>query len=130
MTLWRRRAGMLGVRRFWTLALRLGALALALILCHVPLPAQKRVSLAELGKRNNPDFVSAYAGQKVIVRGVVARRAFHFEGYALLAIQDAERGAVLKLSQPETFLDGLKPGDEVETQGTVGLQYGMPVVLP
>jgi len=102
---------------------------LCLALCLAPAFAQKRISLAELCKRNNTDFAPLYAGQKVTIHGVVSMPAFHFPGYALLPIQDATNGAVLKLSEGTKWTDQ-RPGDEIEAEGTVGMQAGMPVLEP
>ena len=107
-----------------------GVLGVILALSQSPICAQKRLSLAELGKRNTADSSPYYAGQKVVIRGVVSAQAFHFPDYALLGIQDDRDGAVLKLPLPENFLDALHPGEEVEAQGTVGVQFGMAVVQP
>src|ERR1051326_3913114 len=78
--------------RLYRLALRLGVPALALTLCQGTVSAQRRISLAEFGRRNTSDFAPAYNGQKVSIRGVVSRRAYRLDGYALLAIQDADHG--------------------------------------
>jgi CheY-like chemotaxis protein len=56
--------------------------------------------------------------------------AFRFPDYALLPIQDASNGAVLRLALSDPFVNALRPGDEVEAQGTVGMQFGMTVVQP
>ena len=69
--------------RFW----RSGALLCA---------RQVRISLSQLGFRTSPDFSATYAGQKVIVGGVVSTPAFHFSAYSTLAIQDGRNGGVLK----------------------------------
>src|SRR5258708_671811 len=103
-------------------------LGVILTLSHGSLLAQKRISLAELGKRNTADFAPINLGQKVVARGVVSAPAFHFPQYAFIAIQDGGYGAVLKLSLPDTFLDGLHPGDEVEAHGAIGTQFGMTVL--
>jgi GAF domain-containing protein/CheY-like chemotaxis protein len=96
----------------------------------ISLPGQNRISLSQLGFRKAPEFSSTYAGQKVIVRGVVSAPAFHFSAYSTLAIQDARNGGVLKLPLPDSSLDRYRPGEEIEAQGTVVMQYGMTMVEP
>src|SRR5689334_23656125 len=109
---------------------RIALVGVYLALNHVPLHAQKRLSLAELGARNSTDFSPTYLGQRVTVRGIVSAPAFHFPDYAMVAIQDENRGAILKFTSPQASLDSLRPGDDVEAQGIVGMQFGMTVVQP
>ena len=109
---------------------RIALMGVYLALNHVPLHAQKRLSLAELGARNSTDFSPTYLGQRVTVRGIVSAPAFHFPDYAMVAIQDESRGAILKFTSPQASLDSLRPGDDVEAQGIVGMQFGMTVVQP
>jgi GAF domain-containing protein len=101
---------------------------LVLGIAALPLPAQKRITLYELAKRNNSDYAPVYKGQKVIVHGVVSMPPFKFLDYALVSIQDASNGGVLRLGTSDSHLNGLRAGDEVEAQGTVGTQFGMTVV--
>ena len=77
-----------------------------------------------------PIIPRLYAGQKVSVRGVVSAPAFHFQEYTMLAIQDGHNGGVLKVPMTDTSLDRYRPGDEMEAEGTVGVQYGMTVLEP
>jgi CheY-like chemotaxis protein len=112
--------------RRWRGAVLGVCLALA---CH-PLRSQTRISLAQLGFRSGPDFTATYGGQKVIVRGVVSSPACHFAEYNTLAIQDSHNGGVLKLPQADNSLDRYHPGEEIEAQGMVVLQYGMTMVAP
>src|ERR1035437_9074388 len=72
--------------------------------CH-PASAQIRISLAQLGFRSGPDYAATYAGQRVIVGGVVAAPACHFGEYSTLPIQDHHNGGVLKLPVPDASLD-------------------------
>jgi len=97
--------------------------------CH-PVSAQTRISLAQLGFRSGPDYAATYAGQKVTVRGVVSAPACHFAEYSTLAIEDGHNGGVLKLPQPDASLDRYHPGEEIEAQGTVVMQYGMTMLAP
>jgi len=97
--------------------------------CH-PVSAQTRISLAQLGFRSGPDYAATYAGQKVIVRGVVSAPACHFAEYSTLAIEDSHNGGVLKLPMPDASLDRYHPGEEIEAQGTVVMQYGMTMLAP
>jgi GAF domain-containing protein/CheY-like chemotaxis protein len=109
---------------------RLVAPLLALILCPLHLTAQKRISLGELAKRNTTDFAPVCNGQKVTVRGVVSMPAFRFPDYALLPIQDPANGGLLRLALSDSFLNAFQAGDDVEAQGTVGMQAGLTVVQP
>jgi len=110
---------------------RRGAIVIiALWFCHSPLVAQKRLSLTDLAKRNAGDSAPVYLRQEVIVRGVISAPVFHVLDYLLLAIQDERSGGILKMPQPDTIFNGLRPGDDVEVQGTVAMQYGLPVVVP
>ena len=105
-------------------------LGLFLALTCIPLSAQTRISLAQLGFRTGPDYIATYAGQRVIVRGVVSAPAFHFSAYSALAIQDEHNGGVLKLPVPDSSLDRYHPGDQIEVQGTVVMQFGMTMLAP
>src|SRR5690242_4138356 len=105
-------------------------LSVVLTLNASPLCAQRRLTLAELGNRNSADSSPTYLGQRVLIRGIVSAPAFHFPEYAMVALQDDSRGAILKLALPQNFLDSLRPGDDVEAQGIVGMQFGMTVVQP
>jgi CheY-like chemotaxis protein len=105
-------------------------LGLILALAWLPVRAQTRVSLAQLGFRKAPDYASPYAGQKVIVRGVVSVPARRFAEYTTLSIQDGHNGGLLKVALPDTSLDRYHPGEELEARGTVIMQYGMTMVVP
>src|SRR5664279_4627178 len=97
--------------------------------CH-PVSAQTRISLAQLGFRSGPDYAATYAGQKVTVRGVVSSHAYHFAEYSTLAIQDRHNGGVLRLPAADASLDHYHPGEEIEAEGTVVVQYGMTMLAP
>jgi GAF domain-containing protein/CheY-like chemotaxis protein len=105
-------------------------LGVCLVLACHPLLAQTRISLTQLGLRSGPDYAATYAGQTVIVRGVVSARAFHFAEYSTLAIQDGHNGGVLKLPLADASLDRFHPGEEIEAQGTVVMLYGMTMLAP
>jgi GAF domain-containing protein/CheY-like chemotaxis protein len=92
--------------------------------------AQTRISLAQLGSRRAPDYASVHDGQKVIVRGVVSVPARHFAEYTTLSIQDSRYGGLLKVPLPHTWLDRYQPGEELEAEGTVIMQYGMTMLVP
>ena len=92
--------------------------------------AAVRISLAQLGIRVGPNYSAVYEGQRVVVHGLVSAAAFHFLDYSMLAIQDGHNGGVLKLPLSNTALNRFHPGDELEAQGTVKVQYGMTVVEP
>ena len=86
-------------------------LGLLLALAWLPLRAQTRISLAQLGFRTAPDYASVHDGQNVIVRGVVSVLARHFAEYTTLSIQDSHYGGVLKVPLPDTWLDRYRPGE-------------------
>jgi hypothetical protein len=105
-------------------------LGLLLALAWSPLRAQTRISLAQLGLRKAPDYASVHDGQKVIVRGVVSVPARRFAEYTTLSIQDTHHGGLLKVPLPDTWLDRYRPGEELEAEGTVIMQYGMTMLVP
>jgi CheY-like chemotaxis protein len=88
------------------------------------------LSLEEVNARRPPSYAPLHENQNVTVRGVVAAPAFHFPTYAVLAIQDAGRGAVLNLKDEGRELDAYRPGDEIEADGQVILQAGMATISP
>src|ERR1700674_2511043 len=114
-----------------TNGLRRGAcfLALGAALC-LPGLAQLRLPLEQLGARKPPSFTPAYAGQTVVVRGVVSARAFHFPDYNLLAFEDSRGGAVIEVPSDSRSVNGYQAGDEIEVQGTVSARAGMVTILP
>src|ERR1035438_2777916 len=114
------------MRRRW----RAAALGVCLALACDPLWAQTRITLSQLGSRMGPDYSATYAGQKVIVRGVVSASAFHFVEYTTLSIQEGNNGGVLKVARPDSSLDRYLPGEELEVVGTVVMLYGMTAVAP
>jgi CheY-like chemotaxis protein len=101
-----------------------------LALAWLPLRAQTRISLAQLGLRKTPDYASVHDGQKVTVRGVVSVPARHFAEYTTLSIQDSHHGGLLKVPLPDSWLDRYEPGEELEAEGTVIMQYGMTMLVP
>src|ERR1035441_1086076 len=105
-------------------------LGLQLALAGLPGRAQTRISLTQLGFRKAPDYTADRAGQKVIVRGVVSATARHFAEYTTLSIQEGDHGGILKVPLPDTSLDRYHPGEELEAQGTVVMQYGMTMLVP
>src|ERR1035441_10444673 len=107
---------------------RCAVLGVCLALASHPLRAQTRITLSQLGFRKGPDYSATYAGQRVIVHGVVSAPAFHFADYSTLAIQDGRNGGVLKVARPDASLDRYHPGEELEAEGTVVMQYGMTTV--
>lgn len=89
------------------------------------------LSLEEVGRRRPPDLAALHLDEKVIVRGVVNTSVYRFPEYSLLAIQDARGGAVaIKAAVPDTRLDALQPGYEIEVEGTVAMIAGTVVVAP
>ena len=112
------------------------ALAVATVfatLLPFPAAAQKRLTLEEVSARKPPDYSPVHSGETVTVRGVVSAPAYHFPGYALLAIDDGRFGAVVaapEAPQPDTRLDGLHPGEEIEVAGTVSSIAGAVTIQP
>ena len=106
---------------------RLGT-ALAALACFQAF-SQTRLSLEEMGARGaQPDYLPAHRGERVVVRGVVSARAFHFPEYTLLAIQAAVGGGALRAGKGDLKLDAFVPGDDVEAEGVVDGLAGMPVL--
>jgi len=106
------------------------ALGAVLLLSHFPALAQKRISLTELNRRDAADYSPVHIGQPVIVSGVMSAPAFHVLDYMMVAIQDEHYGGVLKLPSGNSALEAMHPGDEIEVQGKVAMQYGLAVVEP
>jgi GAF domain-containing protein/CheY-like chemotaxis protein len=103
------------------------------VLLSFPAAAQKRLTLEEVSARHPPDYSPAHGGETVTVRGVVSAPAYHFPGYAVVAIDDGRFGAVvatLQAPQPDTRLDALHPGEEIEVVGTVSSIAGAVTIQP
>jgi GAF domain-containing protein/CheY-like chemotaxis protein len=102
-------------------------------LLSLPAAAQKQLTLEEVGARKPPEYSPAHGGETVTVRGVVSAPAYHFPGYTLVAISDGRFGAAiaaLQEPQPDTRLDGLHPGEEIEVVGTVSSIAGGVTIQP
>jgi GAF domain-containing protein/CheY-like chemotaxis protein len=99
-------------------------------LLPICLSAQAKLTLEQLNSRTAPNYSAVYAGQKVVVQGVVSAPAIHFPDYSYLAIDDGTGGAIIYLPAPQTQLDDRRPGDEIRVQGTVNLHFGTVTVLP
>jgi len=109
------------------------AAAVFAALLSFPAVAQKQLTLEEVSARKPPDYSTAHGGETVTVRGVVSAPAYHFPGYDLLAIDDGRFGAVvaeLQAPQPNTRLDALHPGEEIEVVGTVSSVAGAVTIQP
>ncbi|HEY2018136.1 MAG TPA: GAF domain-containing protein, partial [Bryobacteraceae bacterium] len=105
------------------------ALALVIALGCLPVSAQTRLSLQEVGLRDaSADFLPVHHRQKVSVAGTVNSVAFHFPGYSLLAIDDGKFGAVLQLNGTDLHGEAFRPGDRVEAVGTVEALFGAVVI--
>ena len=116
-----------GLRRVRVVAAAFAALV------SLPAAAQKPLSLEEVSARKPPDYAPAHSGEAVIVRGVVSASAYHFPGYTLVPIDDGRFGAVIasvQAPQPDTRLDGLNPGEEIEVAGTVFSIAGAVTIRP
>jgi GAF domain-containing protein/CheY-like chemotaxis protein len=102
-------------------------------LLSLPAVAQKQLTLEEVGARKPPDYGPAHGGEMVTVRGVVSAPAYHFPAYTLVAIDDGRFGAVvaeIQAPQPNTRLDALHPGEEIEVVGTVSSIAGQVIIQP
>jgi CheY-like chemotaxis protein len=88
------------------------------------------LTLAQLGARRPPDYSPLYAGQTVLVRGVVSAPVFHFPAYALLPFEDSDYGAVVESTGDGRELERYSPGDEIEVAGVVSSNAGMVTLLP
>src|ERR1019366_2772378 len=107
--------------------------ALFAALLSFPAAAQKQLTLEEVSARKPPDYGPAHVGETVTVRGVVSAPAYHFPGYTLVAIDDGRFGAVvaeLQAPQPNTRLDALHPGEEIEVVGRVSSIAGGVTIQP
>src|ERR1019366_39557 len=106
------------------------ALEVCLALANLPLGAQTRITLSQLGFRKAPDYSATYAGQRVIVRGVVSARALHFAECSTPGIQEGNNRGGLKVGLAASLLERYHPGEELEAEGTVVMQNGMTMVAP
>jgi CheY-like chemotaxis protein len=105
-------------------------LAAVIALVCVSVSAQTRVTPEDIQSRNPAtQYTPSLAGKDVRVRGVVNAPAFHLPGYNLLALQDDQGGAVLKVLENDNRLNRFSPGDEVEADGQVSALAGMAIVL-
>src|SRR3954470_9127953 len=111
-------------------ALRVGVLGVTLAVVCLQAVGQTHISLAQLGFRTGPNYTAVYAGQRVVIRGVVSAPAIHFLEYTMLAIQDGRNGGILKVPRSDTSLESYRPGDELEAEGKVSVQFGMTVLEP
>ena len=113
-------------RRFW-----LGVAALLIGASVCPAAEQPlRLTPREVGSRQPPDFTPLYAGQNVIVRGVVSAPFFSFPGYALLPFEDGRYGTVLEVLGDGREFQPFHQGDEIEVQGLVSSHAGMVTIRP
>src|SRR5215831_6892776 len=106
-------------------------LAILFALAIAPLSGQTLLSLEEVGARDSSaDYPPSHLNQRVIVRGVVNSSAFHFSDHTLLAIDDGNFGAILRVPRDDARLDPFHVGDEIQVEGAVAMFFGMPVVQP
>lgn len=102
---------------------------LLLLFCACRLWAQTPLSLPEVSARNPVDGSPVRAGERVVVRGIVAAGPIPGVDYAHLSIQDeAGHGLVIETSLEQ--LERFRPGDVIEAAGTVGHRAGLPVLRP
>ncbi|GEM_PF-397534 len=106
------------------------ALVLAAALSGYVAPAQTRLTTEQATARRAPDYSPAYAGQTVVVQGVVSASAIRFPGYKLLAFQQNGHGAVLDVPETDGDIDQYKPGDDIEVEGVVSSRAGAVTLLP
>src|SRR4051794_31141298 len=105
-------------------------LTVLVALACAPLRAQPTLTLQEVGVRNAAaEFLPKYLDQRVVVRGIVNSAAFHFPDHSLLAIDDGDYGAILRVKREDARLDPYRPGNELQVQGTVAVFAGMAVIL-
>src|SRR5438874_4930293 len=107
---------------------------IAALLCCLASPCllstgSRRVSLEELDTRVSGTFEPRLLGRNVLVRGVIVAPVFHFVDYNLLVIEDGA-GGILRSATGDKWLEKFRPGEEIEAEGKVSVQYGMPVLLP
>src|SRR3954453_7386485 len=92
-------------------------LGFCLVATLLPLhSSERRISIREMGSRNLPHFTPSFAGQTVLIRGVVNAAAFHFTDYNLLSLEEDSYGGVLKVPSTDQWLDRFHPGDEIEAE--------------
>ena len=106
------------------------ALALAAAVSACLAQAQTRLTLGQATARRAPDYTPAYAGQRVIVQGVVSAAPINFPAYRLLPFQQGGHGAVLDVPDVDHSIDDRKPGDEIQVEGIVSSWAGMVTILP
>ncbi|MBZ5578905.1 MAG: GAF domain-containing protein [Acidobacteriia bacterium] len=92
--------------------------------------AQVRLTLEQVNTRKTPDYSPAYAGQRVVVQGVVSARPFHFPGYTVLAFEQDRHGGVIEVPESDHLVDNYRPGDAIEVEGLVSSRAGMVMILP
>ena len=92
--------------------------------------AQANLTLEQAMARKPPDYIPAYAGQMVVVRGVVSTPVIRFPGYSILPFQQDGHGAVLDASDGPASAGTYKPGDEIQVQGVVSSRAGQVTILP
>lgn len=105
-------------------------IALAGVFLCIPAPAQLRLTPGQVNARQGPQYVPTYAGQTVVVQGLVSAHPFRFPGYRFLPIQQGGQGTLIELAENDADADQYVPGDEIEVQGTVSSRTGMAIVLP
>ena len=106
------------------------ALALAAALAGCFAQAEVQLTPEQAMARQAPDYGPVYAGQSVLVQGVVSAQAIHFPGYTLLPFQQAGHGAVLDVPESERDIDNYKPGDQIQVEGIVSSRAGGVTILP
>jgi GAF domain-containing protein len=102
---------------------------LGAILCPAA-HAQLRLTLEQATQRKPPDFTPVYAGQKVIVQGVVSAPALSFPDHVVLPLEQSGHGIVLQSAGSGIQVASYRPGEELEVAGTVSAPSGMVVIVP
>jgi len=110
-----------------------GRILVLAILMRAPGLTQVRLTLEKAGSRAGPDFIPAYEGEEVALRGQVSARpvltAIADRSTYSLPIQD-EAAFGLQLQGDAARFNGVQPGDWIEVTGTLERRTGMPVMLP
>jgi len=94
-------------------------------------PASRVFSLQQVNERDPAKgFSPIHVGERVTIQGVVNSRAYHLNGFQLLALQDSSHGVLLRIPTNDTRTGSFHPGDELRVGGVVVFQDGVAMVEP
>src|SRR5437879_3908265 len=83
------------------------------------LTGQTTLSLEQLEARNpSTGYQPLHLNEQVVIQGVVNSPVFDFTDHKLLAIEDGNYGAMLRVPSGDLRLDAYRPGDDLQVQGT------------